>query len=75
MGETAQFVINSQRLDRKKARSIVERLVRENKDIAQAVDTLAETKKTRRDAVLEVVKRNPSIQRAVARALLAARKK
>jgi hypothetical protein len=75
MGRVGQFLISSQTLDRTTTKKIVEKVVRENKDIAQAVDAVVKTKSTRGDAVLEVIKRNPAIQKAIARELLAARKK
>jgi hypothetical protein len=75
MGRVGQFLISSQTLDRTTTKKIVEKVVRENKDIAQAVDAVVKTKRTRGDAVLEVIKRNPAIQKAIARELLAARKK
>ena len=75
MGRVGQFLISSQTLDRTTTKKIVEKVVRENKDIAQAVDAVVKTKRTRGHAVLEVIKRNPAIQKAIARELLAARKK
>jgi hypothetical protein len=61
------------KLGRRATRSAVLRVIKENKDIAQAVDALAKTKQ-RKDAVLEVISRNPAVQSALAREILKPRK-
>ncbi len=52
------------RLNRTATRNAVQRVIRANKDIAAAVDTLKKTKPVR-DAITQVINRNPSIQAAL----------
>jgi hypothetical protein len=74
MGFVGQlFRSNIGKKSRGATRSAVIRVIKENKDIAQAVDALAKTK-SRKDAVLEVISRNPAIRSALAREILNPRK-
>ena len=51
-------------------RTVVNRLVKENKDIAKAVRALQAADKNRDEALVEVISRNPAAHAALIEALL-----
>jgi hypothetical protein len=72
MGLLAQLldVRVAQGIKKPALRTVVNRLVKENKDIAKAVRALQAADKNRDEAIVEVISRNPAAHAALIEALL-----
>jgi hypothetical protein len=72
MGLLAQLldVRAAQSIKKPALRGVLNRIVKENKDIAKAVRTLQAAHKNRDQAIVEVISRNPAAHAALIEALL-----